>query len=540
MLNKAWDESRRADEISQLISGANYFILALKDLTFERGRTNVLLSSGKPVSASDRSFIDSRRKSVNENISKGLEWLAGIDRQLFEQLNGRYMNFISLREKADAVIGVSPSAVSARSQIREQWYKQATQLIHIIIETVEIIAKRQNLPANFENYYRYLIATLEFRDRIGQSGSVMTAAITKGRGMTPLEYRDFNGNLALADYLWSKIEVAAAAINDPGLTRQKLIVQQKYYELYRPMLEQTIQQAYSGAVPPGRAKQLQDLSVPAFDSVFLLKDQIKNAISSDIKKQKQRAKISLALASLQFIAAMLVIIYTILYFRNRLFRPLTNLTDALDRIRTGETVPNLAAEISRSDEIGQLAEGVKMLQLSMYEERNLRMLTEIMAITDELTGLYNRHFLEKSIESIITRSDRYNEPVTLAIFDLDHFKEINDTWGHPAGDIVLKQTALTAKKTIRSSDMLIRFGGEEFIVLMPHTETGGGTAVAEKMREAIEKNEHPGIGSVTASFGIAERKKDESFESWYVRADEALYHAKQSGRNNVASACIDK
>jgi len=364
----------------------------------------------------------------------------------------------------------------------------------------------------------------------------MTASVIKGRGLTPHEYRVFIENLAQADYLWSRIELLAAAVNDPELNRQKSVVNHEYYELYRPVLEQTIRQAYTGAVPVEMAKKLQQLSVPAFDSVFSLKDQIKNTISLDIKKQKKEAILSLAMASFQFIAGLLLILFTILYFHNNLFRPLSNLTGALDKIRTGEAVPNLAAEISRSDEIGQLAEGVKMLQLSMYEERNLRKLTEVMAITDELTGLYNRHFLEKSVEGVIKHSDRYDEPAALILFDLDHFKAINDTWGHPAGDEVLKQTAQAAKSIIRSSDMLIRFGGEEFIILMPHTTLSGGFAVAEKMRDAIKKNSLPGIDPVTASFGVTERKKDESFDCWYARTDKALYNAKQSGRNRVESA----
>ena len=536
-LNRSWKESIRADEISRLSSNANFFILTLKDLTFERGRTNVVLSSVKSVSASDRTFIDTRRKAVDDNINKGLKWLEGTDLRLFEDLNSMYVNFINLRKKTDEVINSKNNSGLERFQIRNEWFKQSTELIHKIIHTVETIVMKQNLPGTFENYYLYLIYTLEFRDSIGLSGSIMTAAVSSGRKLTAEEYRNISGKLELADYLWSKMQAMTTIINDDGLNRRKEMVQHTYYELYRPLLEDAIRRDYSAPVSLSRAKQLKDLSVPAFDSVFTLKDQIKNKIVYETKKLKDKAFISLILASIQFIAALLIILATIIYFRNKLFKPLINLTDALKKIRTGENVPSLSDEISRPDEIGQLAEGVEMLQLSMSEERNLRKLTEIMAITDELTGLYNRHFLEKSIDNVLSRSDRYNEPVTLAMFDLDHFKQINDTWGHPAGDEVLKKTSQMARQIIRSSDLLIRFGGEEFIILMPHTTLNGGTAVAEKMREAFEKNDHPGIGSVTASFGIAERQSGESFENWYARTDNALYHAKQTGRNRVESAC---
>lgn len=535
-LNRSWKESIRADEISRLSIRANFLILTLKDLTFERGRTNVVLSSGKPVTASDRTFIDTRRKEVDYNINNGLKWLAATDPRLFEDLNSMYFNFMKLRRKTDEVINSRKNSGLARYQIRDEWFKQSTELINKIIDIVETIAIKQNLPGTFENYYRYMIDTLEFRDSIGISGSIMTAAVSNGRKLTPEEYRSISGKLELADYLWSKIEVMTDIINDEDLNSRKIIVQHTYYELYRPVLEDTIRRAYRAPVSHSRVKQLKDLSVTAFDSVFTLKDQIKIEIGNEIKKLKDKAFISLVLASIQFLAALLVILATIIYFRNRLFKPLLNLTGALGKIRMGEDVPPLSDEIARPDEIGQLAEGVKMLEQSMSEERNLRKLTEIMAVTDELTGLYNRHFLEKSIDNVLTRSDRYNEPVTLAMFDLDHFKKINDKWGHPAGDAVLKNTSQIARQLIRSSDLLIRFGGEEFIVLMPHTSLNGGSAVAEKIREALEKNEHPGIGTVTASFGIAERQSSESFENWYARTDSALYHAKQSGRNRVECA----
>ena len=137
---------------------------------------------------------------------------------------------------------------------------------------------------------------------------------------------------------------------------------------------------------------------------------------------------------------------------------------------------------------------------------------------------------------MMERADRYDETVSLVMFDLDHFKRVNDTWGHPAGDAVLKQIARIAGNMIRSSDLLIRFGGEEFLLLMPHTTISGAVAAAEKIRESLKSSDHPGPGRMTAGLGVAERKRHESFNEWYARTDEALYAAKQSGRNRVVRA----
>ena len=130
-------------------------------------------------------------------------------------------------------------------------------------------------------------------------------------------------------------------------------------------------------------------------------------------------------------------------------------------------------------------------------------------------------------------SDFTNQPLSLIILDLDHFKLVNDKWGHPIGDDVLKHSAELIKKSIRKSDILARFGGEEFVVLMPNTGIHEALVVAENMRQQMESSPCSIVGRVTASFGVAERRKNESFYNWYKRTDEALYCAKKGGRNLV-------
>ena len=134
------------------------------------------------------------------------------------------------------------------------------------------------------------------------------------------------------------------------------------------------------------------------------------------------------------------------------------------------------------------------------------------------------------------RSDCYERPLSMALIDMDHFKNVNDTWGHPVGDEVLKYTAEIIQETIRESDILVRFGGEEFILLMPQTSLKGAIEASEKVRAAIDNNLHSTAGRQTASFGVAERTKAEPFTSWYHRTDEALYKAKKNGRNCIVVA----
>lgn len=179
----------------------------------------------------------------------------------------------------------------------------------------------------------------------------------------------------------------------------------------------------------------------------------------------------------------------------------------------------------RNDKLAEMAE---ILQLS-----NQRLQT--IAVTDELTGLYNRYYLDQRGKQEMERADRLHSPLSMLIMDMDHFKRVNDQYGHPVGDEVLKQTSLLTAGVIRANDVLARFGGEEFIVLLPDTDLEQAIVVGEKIRSALEAPAHLKAGRVTASIGVAERMRSESFKSCYKRADEALYQAKHSGRNRLVA-----
>ena len=155
------------------------------------------------------------------------------------------------------------------------------------------------------------------------------------------------------------------------------------------------------------------------------------------------------------------------------------------------------------------------------------------AIRDELTGIYNRHHLEAMISREMERADRFLKPFSILIFDLDHFKRVNDTYGHHKGDEVLQAISRFAERNIRDTDTLFRLGGEEFLIMLPETGLEGALILGEKLRSGLEAMEHPDLGRQTVSFGAGERMQGESFRYLFKRTDQALYRAKEKGRNRV-------
>ena len=175
-----------------------------------------------------------------------------------------------------------------------------------------------------------------------------------------------------------------------------------------------------------------------------------------------------------------------------------------------------------------------------YTERlrdNVQMSIE-MAITDALTGLYNRRYMETHVGTLVEQALARGKPLTVLILDIDYFKAINDTYGHDAGDDVLREFAIRIRKSIRGIDLACRYGGEEFVVVMPETDLAVAAIVAERLRRRIAGEQFPieqgaRAVEVTISIGIAGLGPNDTPASVIKRADQALYRAKRDGRNRV-------
>jgi diguanylate cyclase (GGDEF)-like protein len=155
------------------------------------------------------------------------------------------------------------------------------------------------------------------------------------------------------------------------------------------------------------------------------------------------------------------------------------------------------------------------------------------ATTDALTGLPNRLKFDQALADEMLRAARYKTPLSLVLYDVDHFKQVNDTFGHQVGDHVLTELSRLVPNLIRSTDLLARWGGEEFVILVPGCDGPMAFAAAQKLRAAIGQREFAEVGSVTCSFGVAQYAPGETAEAFIARADDALYRAKINGRNQV-------
>ena len=200
----------------------------------------------------------------------------------------------------------------------------------------------------------------------------------------------------------------------------------------------------------------------------------------------------------------------------------------------------LSRPVDRNELIARVRTQIRLKRYADGLREQVQQSIEL-ALIDQLTGLNNRRFLDNHLPGLIEGVRMRRSPMSLCIFDIDHFKRVNDTYGHDAGDEVLKGFAQRLKHIVRNGDLLCRLGGEEFVMAMPGVNMTVATRIAERARRAIENEGFPIRGGtdmirITTSIGVAERGPHQPAAELYHAADQALYRAKSEGRNRVVAA----
>ena len=271
------------------------------------------------------------------------------------------------------------------------------------------------------------------------------------------------------------------------------------------------------------------LEVPRWSVV--LETSKKEALLPLVAFRRQIILMALGLAGLFLVPALLL--------ARALVLPLEQLSRVSRRIRAGK--PGLQVKTRIGGELGEFISTFNSMSVSL--EESLEEITakneelRVMSITDPLTGRYNRRYIEDYLGRELELAIRTQDPLTILMIDLDHFKEYNDTYGHVAGDMALKLLSDILVETVRKTDVVARYGGEEWIICLSHTSSEGGAMIAEKLRKAVEKNVFTLKGQetrITVSIGIATAPEDgTNYGAIVEAADTAMYLAKASGRNQI-------
>jgi diguanylate cyclase len=319
-----------------------------------------------------------------------------------------------------------------------------------------------------------------------------------------------------------------AAIKNKVETMRRKLEQGVSVDSLVPLLDSVrdlVMEAYLAA-NQAFATYLKNVNQELAEIYMLLGGAVKNTQNEREASRKLQADVMREMSDLETTAASATDINQL---KDTVKSQLGNIRQVIDHYQQTDQAQQFLAE-----QLQALGAKIKTMEVEAEKNRTTLEAHRQKALHDPLTELPNREAYNERANAEVQRWQRYGRPLTIAIFDIDHFKRINDTYGHQAGDRVIKVIGRSIAKRLREVDFFCRYGGEEFVALMPETDSATALAVLEKVRDAIANaafNYKDQPMSITLSVGLTEFKTNDSLESAFERADQALYTAKSSGRN---------
>jgi diguanylate cyclase (GGDEF)-like protein len=533
---------RRAGEQLQRFHAS---LIAATSVSAERGPANSAMGGREEDRATLAAALAARRALTDRDITvaeaqigrdQRSQAIAQIARQLREDLAAG-------RAAVDAVIA-RPAAYRGGAPTR-----QAIEAMFTAADTAgrlrEALGHDAVLEAS-ELASDVIINTVAgaLREETGRLGSFVVMKLTSDEAVHPRLDAAIATTRARIDMLRAALRnYAAAFLPGTGIEQAVAIVEDTYFRGALPFVERIA--ALRADEPRPDADTFTRLYVPGMKPVEELRDKVAAASRVTIEKLSHQSFLMVLASLLLTTVAVLAILAIALVFRDGLFRPLMTAHRQVLRIANGD-LSDPPRQPSASAEVRAMFEGLEMLRLQQrrrleLEEEQMRLSERLrhLSRTDMLTGLLNRRALQEAADHAFATSDAGGGPMAVILFDIDHFKAINDGHGHGVGDDVLRAIAETLGAHLGPDVAFGRHGGEEFIVLLPGDEAQA-TARAEALRRTLERvvvATAPGL-TVTGSFGVAVRLPGSGLplEDLVAVADRRLYLAKIAGRNRVCSS----
>ena len=550
-----WRQFEQARLARQAVQKLRVTLVAAEMVSRERGPMNGMLgdpsSSGDPVlrdklqkaRANTDAAFDAYQQALSQ-AKPGEAW-AQRHQAALRDLNALRLSLAQARAQVDQLIA-RPQTERSREDIRAA-VSAMVDLVPRLSAAMTLFADeaQQADPALAPAVWGARMAA-ELRERAGLLGSLFTPALTRQLPFTVPEHERIDEATGRIDELRHLMVLRVESSPASETVRHAHVrMMQRYFghaaELLNGVQEAGRTHGRYGMSPAEFAA----LYVPEMDAIVALRDaQLAEAEQHSIGARERSRQSLLWLAGLTTLLMALVLVM-LLVIRQRVVQPLTLAAQALQAMGRGDLSPALPAHRS-NDEIAAIMGGIEALrQQSLARadlERERDKLIETLreqSTTDFLTGLQNRRAFFEAAEAEMARARRHGFGLVVLLLDVDHFKRVNDQFGHTAGDLALVAVSGVLQRGMRQGDIAARLGGEEFVVLLSHCSLEAGMAFAERLREAIQA-EAIDVGKgqpslrLTVSIGLADSAHHGlQLDALMARADEAMYRAKHEGRNRT-------
>jgi len=550
VVQQNWRSLAATDDAMQGFIVVRTTLMTMEAVSAERGPMNSALGSDLPVPEHILHALAEARQRTNAQIADLLAlYRAPLNpngAREFTNIQRIRESLLTARASADAAIAAPRANVSGYNlwTVVGDMVALVPELRAAMSDGIGLVARNQG--EDFDLLSLALLAG-ELREQAGLAGSTFAPALSKRRTLTASDQLRIERVIGRIDELRALIEANIASMPGHASSLAYRELQQQYFGEGMSYLDSV--RAIAERAPEDSLVSMYELGanyVPQMKSIVRFRDLMLNDVERRIGENRQAA-IRVLLTTLAA-AAMLTaaLILGLAMFRKRVIRPFVRATNIIGAIAKGGEVPAIPADQYRG-EVNSMFKALDVLndnaaavrKLELERDRLIQDLA-IMAETDFLTGLLNRRAFEKRLEAALDDMRHANgDGLAFILFDIDHFKSINDTHGHPTGDEALKTVAELCRKTFRQSDVVARVGGEEFAVLCRSRRPEPVRDIAERMRLNIAQAQISACDatrfSMTASFGVAHARSGDArdLENLSRRADELLYKAKLNGRNRV-------
>ena len=545
----AWDDVSKAQGSLEAIEHLQVLLVAAEMASRERGPANGVLGDDLPGDPAKRA----RLKAARDRTDKAFATLQGaLDRASMPQPGASRPVGQALAQLIRARAAIDLTASRPRSARGADEIRGAVSQMFGVIDALgpAIITLTNEAQTTYPSAANALIAArlaADLREYAGQLGSQFTVALTTRQPLSGAERVAIERLRGRVELLRKQLLERTATNSDRAEVQAAMASMQKhYFDSAIPFVEaQTATGLHSGHYDVDTAG-FAARYVPDMDAIVSLRDVLINEALVDAQAGLDKIHSKARWMAGGGLATIALLALTLWMIHRRVVRPLGRTAQLISAIAQGRLDLDVPRPKYR-DELAEVLEAIAVLRQHsearlVLEEERQRLVDQLrdQSNTDFLTGLPNRRGFFELAEHDLTTMHRHGHPVTLAIFDLDHFKQINDTHGHTVGDSVLVEVAALCCQHSRSGDVVARYGGEEFLVLMPYCTLEDGALQADRLRRHIEAMRIPlpegGELHITASFGVEQcLPGDPSIHGVISRADERLYAAKSSGRNRVVS-----
>jgi|UniRef100_A0A6V1PJS6 diguanylate cyclase (GGDEF)-like protein len=557
LLRSIWADRAEVQAAEQGLRAMQRAYLGMKaaeKASAERGPTIPVLTDAEPPDPARRQRLDEFRRTTDAAFDEAdAAWNDPDDATAVAaraQLAQARRELVRARAEVDRVAALPQVQRSAPDQ---RITRRPIDLMFGVVDTLLGAVTTQSAAA--EAIYPELAMPLvgaryaaELREYAGRLGSQFTVPLATQQRLGREEQREIPLLMGRIEQLRRLINLQARASHaDTRLQAAIKAMEASYFAVGLPFVRALAERGLNGEAYGLDSTAFVSRYVPPMKSIVELRDTLFAAARDQARERvalaRQRMAINAALGG----AVLCIELAVFLLIRHRVLLPLLRGTRALRTVMGGRDLPDSGLPAAtRRDEIGDLQRAVAALRDAMLRSRALELERErlieqlrVASDTDFLTGLPNRRAFVERAAGLLAQARRHGWAVALVVFDLDHFKHVNDLHGHPVGDAVLRATAELARSEVRDGELLARHGGEEFVILAADCRPDEAVRLAERLRAKlagtpITPPDGPTL-QLTASFGIAcaEPRNLIDLDGLFREADRALYAAKAEGRNRV-------